>query len=348
LNLNIKFDKILINHKLERSLKLKNRDYCSYSNERQTTNPIFISIVSPVYQAELLVEELIKRITESLIKITDQYEIILVDDGSADNSWQLIEKNCRKDLHIRGFKLSRNFGQHSAITAGISMARGEWIVVMDCDLQDRPEEIVNLLSKSSEGYDIVLAGRLQRSDTFIKRFFSSFFYKILSFLSGVPFDSSVANFGIYHKKVIKAILMMPERIRFFPAMVNWVGFNKITIPVVHSSRYSGKSSYNFRKQLKLALDITLAYSDKPLKLIICLGLIISLGAFILGFGILVRYLLGHISVLGYASLITLICFFSGVIVSVLGVIGLYIGKIFDGIKNRPTYLIMQTTDGDLD
>lgn len=295
--------------------------------------------MSPVYRAEALVDELVSRLVKNVSAITDQFEIILVEDGSPDGSWKKIEENCKKDLRIRGIKLSRNFGQHFAISAGLNEACGEWVIVMDCDLQDRPEEIEKLLHAAEGGYEIVLASRRARTDNFLKCLFSRFFYRILSFLSGTRYDSTVANFGVYNRVVIGSILQMPERIRFFPSMVNWVGYTKTMVPVEHAKRPEGKSSYNFKKQLKLAVDIMLAYSDRPLRLIIALGLLISFLAFVLGGVVFYRYLRGQINVVGYASLITSICFFSGIIVSVLGVIGLYIGKIFDGIKNRPSYLV---------
>jgi dolichol-phosphate mannosyltransferase len=308
------------------------------SHKKNNSCP-YLSIVSAVYQAEALVDELVSRLKSNISPITEKFEIILVEDGSPDGSWKKIEENCKKDPRVRGIKLSRNFGQHFAITAGLGEASGEWIVVMDCDLQDRPEEIEKLLRAAENGYEIVLASRTARTDGLIKCFFSRFFYRILSFLSGTRYDSTVANFGVYHQRVIESILKMPERIRFFPAMVNWVGYTKTMVPVEHAIRPEGKSSYTFTKQLKLAVDIMLAYSDRPLRLIIALGLMISFLAFVLGGIIFYRYLKGQINVVGYASLITSICFFSGIIVSVLGVIGLYIGKIFDGIKNRPSYLV---------
>ena len=308
-------------------------------SQEKTKSAPYLSIVSPVYRAEALVDELVNRLVKHLSPITDRFEIILVEDGSPDGSWKKIEENCKKDSRIRGIKLSRNFGQHFAITAGLNEACGEWIVVMDCDLQDQPEEIEKLLRAAEGGYEIVLASRTARTDGFFKCLFSRFFYRILSFLSGTRYDSTVANFGVYHQMVIGSILQMPERIRFFPAMVNWVGYTKTMVPVEHAKRPEGKSSYNFKKQIKLAVDIMLAYSDRPLRLIIGLGLLISFLAFVLGGVIFYRYLNGQINVVGYASLITSICFFSGIIVSVLGVIGLYIGKIFDGIKNRPSYLV---------
>jgi glycosyltransferase involved in cell wall biosynthesis len=307
----------------------------------QKNNLPHLSVAIPVYQAEGLIEELVRRLEKNLPPITQSYEIILVDDGSPDKSWKKVKDICANKSHIHGIRLSRNYGQHSAISAAIEASKGEWIVVMDCDLQDRPEEIQNLYHKAQEGYDIVLASREVRQDSKLKCFFSKLFYKILSFLSGTKYDSSVANFGIYHRSVINSLLKMQETIRYFPAMINWVGFSKITLSVVHSERLLGKSSYNFKKQVKLALNIILAYSDKPLRIIVVMGLLFSFLAFILGCIIVYFYFSGKVNVIGYASLITSICFFSGIIVSVLGVIGLYVGKIFDGIKNRPIYLVKE-------
>lgn len=304
-----------------------------------------LSVAIPVYQAEGLVEELVRRLEKSLSTLTSSYEVILVDDGSPDASWKKVKEICEKSPIIHGIRLSRNYGQHSAISAAIEASKGEWVIVMDCDLQDQPEEIPNLYKKAQEGFDIVLASRQVRQDSKLKCFFSKLFYKTLSFLSGTEYDSSVANFGIYHRNVIHSLLKMQETIRYFPAMINWVGFSKTTIPVVHSERFSGESSYNFKKQVKLAINIILAYSDKPLRIIVVMGLMFSLLAFILGCTIVYLYLSGKVNVIGYASLITSICFFSGMIVSVLGVIGLYVGKIFDGIKNRPIYLVKEELNG---
>ncbi len=298
-----------------------------------------ISIVSPVYRAENIVDKLVTEIIKSVSQITENFEIILVEDGSPDDSWAKIEENCQKDTRVKGIKLSRNFGQHYAITAGLDHAQGEWIVVMDCDLQDRPEEIPNLYKKAKEGFDVVLAQRHQRKDNFFKKLFSWAFYKVLSYLTGVKHDESVANFGIYHKKVIEAVKQMRESIRVFPIMVRWVGFKQTKLKVEHAEREEGKSSYNFKRLLNFALDIILAYSDKPIRLTIKTGLLISFLSFIFAIILLVQYFLGKITVAGYASLIISIWFFSGLIMMTLGVIGLYVGKIFEGVKNRPIYVI---------
>lgn len=298
-----------------------------------------ISVVSPVYKAEAIVDLLVERLTYELSKITENFEIILVDDCGPDNSWAKIQKNSLMDKRVVGIKLSRNFGQHYAITAGLDHAKGEWVVVMDCDLQDRPEEIIKLYNKAQSGYDIVLARRYQRQDSILKKLSSKLFYKILSYLTGAKQDSTIANFGIYNRKVIEAVSNMRESIRVFPIMVRWVGFKSIAIDVVHAERAEGKSSYNFNKLFNLAIDIMLAYSDKPLRLTIKLGLLISFTAFLFTLYIVIRAISGGYTVLGYASIISSIWFLSGLIVFVLGVMGLYIGKIFQGVKNRPVYII---------
>jgi dolichol-phosphate mannosyltransferase len=300
-----------------------------------------LSIVSPVYRAENILDRLVSEIIESISQITDDFEIILVEDGSPDNSWQKIEKNCQQDSRIKGIQLSRNFGQHYAITAGLDQARGEWVVVMDCDLQDKPQEISKLYHQAKLGYDIVLAKRVQRRDGFLKRFFSWAFYQILSYLTGTSFDPSIANFGIYHQKVIQAVCQMRESIRVFPIMVRWVGFKQIAIPVEHAERIEGKSNYNLKRLFNLALDIILAYSDKPIRLTIKLGFLISFSAFIFTLITFFRYYFGQITVPGYASLIVSIWFFSGLIMMTLGIVGLYIGKTFEGVKQRPIYVIKE-------
>ena len=297
-----------------------------------------ISIVSPVYKAEAIVPLLVSQLINSLEEITNDYEIILVEDGSPDNSWNEIAKQCVKNKKIKGIKLSRNFGQHYAITAGIEHSNGDWVIVMDCDLQDRPEEIKNLYQKAHEGYDIVLARRIERKDHFFKRVSSKSFYFILSYLTGTSQDPRIANFGIYQRKVITSINKLKEPIRYFPTMVKWVGFNKTIINVEHGKRESGSTTYNWTKLFRLALDIILANSDKPIKLIFKTGFFIALLSLFFGLYILYNYLIHRITVPGYTSLLISIWFIGGMIMFILGLIGLYVGKTFEGVKNRPIYL----------
>lgn len=341
-----------------------------------------ISVVSPVYRGEKMVAELVNRIVQAMHTIENDsacsaaptdtagiaaandttaaanmsntpprspfaYEIILVNDASPDNSWQEIEKQCALNPCVRGINLSRNFGQHYAITAGLHYAKGDYVVVMDCDLQDRPEEIPALYRKAQEGYDTVLAQRLHREDNWLKRTSSKLFYSVFSFLTDTQQDASVANFGIYRRCVIDAILAMGDRFRYFPTQVQWVGFRKAYLPVQHAERAEGKSSYNFGRLMRLALDTIVSFSDKPMRLMVKFGFVITLLAGLIAIIYLVRFLLGDIIVLGYTSLILSVWATAGIIISLLGVVGLYIGKMFDTVKHRPTFIIGETRNLDV-
>ncbi|WP_435356924.1 glycosyltransferase family 2 protein [Emticicia sp. SJ17W-69] len=302
---------------------------------------MYLSVVSPVYRAEEIVEQLVSEIHQAVSKITDAYEIVLVEDGSPDQSWKAIQTVCQQDKKVKGVKLSRNFGQHAAITAGLEIAQGEWIVVMDCDLQDRPDEIPHLLAKAQSGYELVFAQRQVRQDGFFKKLSSKLFYKVFSYLTDTVQDSSVANFGIYHRKVIDAVISLGDNIRFFPTMTQWVGFKKAYLPVKHDERVSGKTSYSWKKLIELAFNNIISFSDKPLRLTVRLGLLMSLFSVLLGMGYLYLYFTDQIKQLGFASIIISITFFSGLIIFILGIIGIYLGKTFEQVKERPTHIIDQ-------
>ncbi|MGB3592367.1 MAG: glycosyltransferase [Nonlabens sp.] len=303
----------------------------------------YLSIVSPVYRAEKVLPELIARIEQSAARITNDFEIILVEDCGPDRSWSVIEELAETKSHVKGIKLSRNFGQHYAIACGLDNAQGEWIVVLDCDLQDQPEEIPKLYQKAQEGYDVVLARRSYRKDKYFKKLFSKLFYRTLGYLTGSEQDETVANFGIYHHKVIDSITSMRESIRYFPTSVKWVGFKQTKVDVEHSARFEGESSYNFSKLINLAIDIILAFSDKPLRLVAKTGLIVSGISFAIATYYLIKFLLGGVVVIGYTSLIVSLWFLSGIMISTLGVVGLYIGKIFEETKKRPIYVVQEYT-----
>lgn len=306
------------------------------------SNGILISVVSPVYRGEKMVGELVRRVAESVGTITDSFEIILVNDASPDNSWGEIVKACAQDSRVKGLNLSRNFGQHYAITAGLSYAKGDWVVVMDCDLQDRPEEIPNLYSKAIEGYDSVFAQRVNRSDSWLKRMSSRCFYSFFSYMTDTKQDASVANFGIYNKKVVESILAMGDSMRYFPTQVQWVGYNKYYLPVEHNSRLEGKSSYNLKRLFKLAFDTIITFSNKPMRIMVKIGLFMTLVSFVIGLVYLVQYLSGEIVVMGYASLIISLWFIGGLLIFFVGVLGIYLGKVLEQSKNRPTFIVKQT------
>lgn len=286
-----------------------------------------------------MVSELVRRSIEAVRTFTEEYEIILVNDASPDESWREIEKECAKNPRVKGLNLSRNFGQHYAITAGLSYATGEWVVVMDCDLQDRPEEIPNLYKKAEEGYDSVLAQRVQRSHGWFKKMGSRLFYKVFSYLTDTSQDASVANFGVYNRKVIDAVLSMGDAMRYFPTQVQWVGFKKAYLPIQHDERAEGKSTYNMSRLFKLAFDTIISFSDKPMRLMVKMGLLVTLISFIVGIVFLVRYCMGQIEVLGFTSLIISLWLLGGIIISLIGVVGIYLGKLFEKAKDRPTFIV---------
>ena len=308
-------------------------------------NSELISVVVPVYKGESFITELVTRVRNAIESIPENYEIILVNDASPDNSWNRILQECEKDKNVKGIKLSRNFGQHYAISAGLEHANGDWVVVMDCDLQDVPEEIPNLHDKAIQGFETVLAVRKNRRDGFLKKLFSYLFYRALSWLTGVDYDHRIANFGIYNRNVIKAIVSMGDNIRYFPSMVKWVGFRTASIEANHASRDQGKSSYNFRRLLHLSLDIILSYSDKPIRLAIKTGLVISFVSIIAAVYTFIIAIAGKIEVPGYASTIISIWFFSGLIIAIIGVVGLYVSKTFQAARRRPLFIISEVING---
>lgn len=301
--------------------------------------PPHISIVSPVYRAEEIIEKLVDEIQIVMRQINCTYEIVLVDDRSPDKSWEVMKQLSSKFPEVKSVRLSRNFGQHPAIMAGLSQAKGNWIVVMDCDLQDQPKEIIKLYNKAQEGFDIVLASRKNRQDGFFKKMFSKLFSIVYSYLTETEFDNSIANFGIYNSRVIEEVIKMNDYIKFFPLFVNWVGFKTVTLEVEHAKRDSGKSSYTYVKLLSLAFNTIISFSNKPLKLFVKFGMIMSLLSFTIGLITIFKYFNGEITVLGYSSLIVSIWFLSGIIITIIGIVGIYIGKIFDQSKSRDSFII---------
>lgn len=300
---------------------------------------MLISVVIPVYGCNHCLLELTERISQTLEVITDAYEIIYINDGSPDASWSTIVSLCKLDSRIKGIHLSRNFGQHHAITAGLDYARGKWTVVMDCDLQDRPEEIRRLYEKAQEGYDVVFASREERQDSLIKKQSSKFFYKIYNYLANQSSDHQVANFSISSHRVIEGFRKMREQNRIFPLFIQWMGFKTAYLPVKHQQRRAGKSSYSLKKLFILATDVIISQSNKPLRFSIQAGLFIAFFSFLYGVYLFIRYFFLAKQVPGWTSLMVSIFFFGGLVLFNLGIIGLYLGKVFNETKSRPLYLI---------
>ena len=304
-----------------------------------------ISVVSPVYRAEGCVAELCSRLIASLSRITDDFEIVLVEDRSPDSSWSAIRSEAEKDPRVRGIRLARNFGQHRAITAGLDMADGDWVVVMDCDLQDPPEEIPRLYAKAQEGYEVVVAQFNERVGTTFRYRFSRLFWKGLSWLAGITFDHRVGNFRIMSRRVVENFREYREQLRFLGGIVSLMGFTSTSLAVRRDARFAGETSYSFRKLLSIAVQIAIAYSDKPLKLSVIGGLVIAGLAIVVGLLTLILGAAGIFAVSGWASVIFSVYLVGGLIIANLGVVGYYIGKIFDETKRRPLYVVESTTYG---
>ncbi|MFZ3046928.1 MAG: glycosyltransferase family 2 protein [Desulfatirhabdiaceae bacterium] len=307
-----------------------------------------LSVVIPVYKAEHCLDELYQRLKAALEQISPDFEILLVEDCGGDNSWQVIERLAASDPRVRGIQFSRNFGQHYGITAGMDYCHGDWVVVMDCDLQDRPEEIPRLYAKAQEGYDIVLARRGARHDPLLKRMTSWLFYKVFSYLADIRYDGESGNFRIISHRVVTNYRRMGEQLRFFGGLVQWMGFPTSSIEVTHAGRFDGKSTYTFKKLWKLASETIIAYSDKPLRLAVRFGFLMTFISFCYGMYILWRSLMYGSVITGWNSLIVSLYFIGGIIIAILGIMGIYLGKTFDETKKRPLYIVRRATFDETD
>jgi len=298
-----------------------------------------LSVVIPVYQAEDCLAELYRRLVKALEPITPDFEIVLVEDCGGDGSWEKIVSMAEHDPRVKGVKLSRNFGQHYAITAGLDHASGDWVVVMDCDLQDQPEEIGKLYRKAQEGFDVVLARRHDRDDSLARKASSKLFSMLYNYLGDIKVDNSVANFSISSRRVIDYVCQFRERNRSFPIFLNSVGFRRAYIDVDHAARFAGASSYNFGKLLDLALQCIVSQSNKPLRLSIFFGFALACISVVYGVVIVIRYLHADITVPGWTTVVVLVSFLGGLGFANLGILGLYLGKVFDEVKGRPLYCV---------
>ncbi len=304
-----------------------------------------LTIASPVYRAEGIVEELVDRIISEVSRVTEDFEIILVEDGSPDDSWDAISKCCKNDSRVKGIRLSRNFGQHFAISAALEAARGDYFVLMDCDLQHNPRDIPRLLEECQNGFDVVYGKQKTREHAWLKNVLSKGFYFLLSLISDHRMDPNIGSYSVLSRDVVDAYLKCNDYRRAYLPTLQWIGFRQTSIPVDHDERYEGKSSYSFGKLLKHALNITVSYSDKLLYITIYSGLITSLLAFIAALAIVIRYFV-HDTMEGWSSTMVAIVFFSGLILTAQGITGIYISKIFEQSKDRPRYLVQKKLNFD--
>lgn len=302
-----------------------------------------ITAVIPVYKNEKSLKELYSRLVKTLKNISEDFQIIMVEDCGGDASWQIIKELSASDNRVKGLQFSRNFGQHYGITAGLDCCDSDWVVVMDADLQDRPEEIEGLYRKAKSGFDVVLARRINRKHNIFRQLASKLFYKTFGYFTGIDYDCRIGNFRIISRKVVNTFRQMRENLRFFGGMVDWMGFPTACIDIQHDERSHGKTSYTLRSLVSLGANALIAYSNKPLWLSINIGFFMSLLSFCAGIYIILRAMIWGIPITGWASIVVSLYFLSGIIIAILGVIGIYLGRTFDEAKKRPLYVIKETT-----
>ena len=303
------------------------------------------SIVVPIYnESPDTLRELIRRVEATLTSNNLSYEIIFVDDGSKTDIWNVIKSMAAASSTIKGIKLARNFGQHVAITAGLDQANGNWVVVMDSDLEDRPEIIPDLYAKAREGYDVVFVNRLERPMSRIYGLTTRCFYYVLNALSGQEYNALQSNFSIVSSKAVSAFRRMRERTRFYGGILRWVGFKQTSISAIHGARHAGESGYTFMKRVRFALTLILGFSSRLLYFSIAIGAFMAMASLLIAAYIVIEKLrYPEVTLLGWSSVITAILFTGGVTNLAIGFVGLYIGEIFQEIKGRPLYVTDEMT-----
>ena len=303
--------------------------------------PKSLSVVVPCYNEELVVDELIRRLKEALTSLAVRYEIILVDDGSKDKTWEMLVAHQGQNPQLKIVRLSRNRGHQNALTCGLDQANGEIVLVMDADLQDPPELIPEMIAKWREGYDVVYGQRRERrGESISKKLFAHFFYRFFHLVTGFEIPADTGDFRLMDQRAVKALQTLRERHRFIRGMVSWIGFHQTPIVYDRPERFAGETKYPFRKSLFLAIDAITAFSYAPLRFASYLGISLSAMSFLYIFIVVGLKLLG-INFPGYTSIMASVLLLGGVQLIVLGMIGEYVGRIFEQGQSRPLYFIDQ-------
>ena len=308
---------------------------------RRDGDSVELSVVVPVYGCRDCLRALHARIRSSVEPLTPSFELVLVDDRSPDGAWETICALAREDPRVRGFRLSRNFGQHAAITAGLAQSRGAWTVVMDCDLQEAPEEIPRLYATAREGYDIVYTARSRGHG--LRALASRAYVKLRNVFLQSNANTEHGMLSILSRKVVDAFLQLRDRDREYRIMLDWLGFRHATIQVERAPRHEGSSSYSLRRLLRVAADGMFFQTTVLLRWIVFLGFAVALGGVGLAIYDVIAYF-GDKNPSGYTSLAVLILVLGGLILTSMGVIGLYVGRIFEQVKERPLYVIDDEAD----
>ena len=299
-----------------------------------------ISIIAPCYNEEETIEPFLRRIEEILTQINEPYEIVFINDGSNDNTLNVLLNAKQNFKNIRIINFSRNFGKEAALTAGLDKARGEAAIPIDVDLQDPPELIKELVARWREGYDVVLAKRADRtSDSFAKRVSADLFYKLNGKISNVDIPNNVGDFRLMSKRTVEALKQLPENQRFMKGLFAWVGFKTTVIEYAREKREAGQSSFNGWKLWNFALDGITSFSTLPLRIWLYIGALVSFLSFLYGSFIILKTLIFGVDLPGYASLAVIMLFLGGIQLIGIGILGEYIGRIYSESKRRPSYII---------
>jgi polyisoprenyl-phosphate glycosyltransferase len=296
-----------------------------------------ISVVVPVYGCVGCLDALHRRLSRALEGISD-WEVLFVDDRSPDGSWERLEELSQRDEHVRAVRLSRNFGQHAAITAGLAETRGRWVAVMDCDLQDPPEEIPRLLATAEEGYDVVLTQRDQRQQAWHRRLGARIYFRVRNVLLGQTMETEYSTLSVISRDVVNAFLALGDRDRQYMLILHWLGFRRVVLSHSHSERHEGRSAYTFGKLLQVAIDGMFFQTTRLLRWIVYVGFAVAIAGLALATVFIALYFTSS-ALPGFTSLAVLILLVGGFIIVSTGISGLYVGKIFEQVKGRPLYVI---------
>ncbi len=300
------------------------------------------SVVVPLYNEEDVIRESYRRLTEVMERCGDSYELIFINDGSRDKTLDIAFELAEADKRLRVLSFSRNFGHQPAITAGMDYARGDAVIVIDADLQDPPEVMLPMIEMWQQGNEVVYGKRtVRKGETVFKKLTAKVFYRTLNALTDVELPVDVGDFRLLDRKVIETMKQMPERNRYVRGIVAWVGYKQAAVEYVREERFAGETKYPLKKMLGLASNAITSFSLKPLKISTYIGCFLSFGSFVFLIYVLVRGLIDKGLVDGWASLAAIMLFFNGIVLIMLGIIGQYIGRIYDETKGRPLYIVSQ-------
>lgn len=301
------------------------------------------SVVVPLYNEEEVILETYSRLKTVMDSIKEDYEIVFINDGSKDKTSAMVHEICNKDNNIKFIEFSRNFGHQNAITCGMDFTEGEAIIVIDADLQDPPEVMLDMIAKWKEGYDVVYGQRIERrGETFFKKLTAKIFYRTLKSMTEVDIPVDTGDFRLIDRKVCEALKLVNEKNRYIRGIISWLGFKQTGVQFVREKRFAGETKYPLKKMIKFAFDAIASFSYKPLKLASYFGFVISLVSFIFILVVLYQKLFTATTVTGWASTLAVSLFFNGITLLILGIIGEYIGRIYDEAKGRPLYLVRNT------